>query len=60
MLHRLFFVAVATGAAIDRAWSACITLDLLALFFMVQMFRECSSAMAAVNQVLKPANNTKK
>jgi GT2 family glycosyltransferase len=60
LLIALFFVAVATGAAIDKAWSACITLDLLALFFMVQMFRECSSAMAVVNQVLKPASNNKK
>jgi GT2 family glycosyltransferase/exo-beta-1,3-glucanase (GH17 family) len=60
LLAALFFGAIATGAAIDGAWTACVVLDMLALVFIVQMFRECSSAMAIINKVLEPVNSLKK
>ncbi len=51
--------AVATRAALDGAWVACAGLDSLALLIIVQMFRECASAMHTIGKALGPVAEKK-
>ncbi len=59
LLVTLLLVGIASAAALDGAWTACMVLDVVALFIAVEMFRDCSTAMAVVNKVLGPAQNVK-
>lgn len=49
----LLFAALAALAALNHAWITCGVLNFCALLFMAHIFKECASAMAAVNCVLK-------
>lgn len=51
----LVFAALAALAALNYAWITCGVLNFCALLFMTHIFKECSSAMAAVDCILKPA-----
>ncbi|MCK8600743.1 glycosyltransferase [Desulfoferrobacter suflitae] len=53
----LVFAVLAALAAISHAWVACGMLNFIALVLMTLVFRECSSAMAAVSTVLKSVEN---
>jgi GT2 family glycosyltransferase len=52
LVASLVLFAAATKAALDGAWIVCGGLDSLALMILVQMFRECASAMGAISKAL--------
>jgi hypothetical protein len=51
----LLFVALATGAACDQAWSSATILVIAAVLPAYRMVRECAGAMATVQYALKQA-----
>jgi GT2 family glycosyltransferase len=48
----LLFAALAACAAVSQAWVACGVLNVVALMFMMFIFKECAAAMGAALQVL--------
>jgi hypothetical protein len=54
IVFALLFACMAAGAATAEAWVACGLLNGLALLFMIRIIKECSMAMAAAVQVLRP------
>jgi hypothetical protein len=53
VLVTLLFASLGALAALSHAWITCGVLNFCALLFMTHIFKECASAMAAVNCVLK-------
>ncbi len=51
----LLFAGLAALAAASEAWVTCGVLNAVAMLFMVRVFKECSSAMAAMVEVFSRA-----
>lgn len=50
----LLFAGLSAWAAVSQAWIACASLNVVAFFFMMRIFKECSSAATAITTVLHP------